>query len=81
MDYTSIFPLMRAELTLMAILVIVFLYDLIAGERGRRWFSAVTCVLLLVQVAELLGDDGPAGLAEAQTQFLIQHNLTTFYGN
>ena len=60
MDYTSIFPLMRAELTLMAILVIVFLYDLIAGERGRRWFSAVTCVLLLVQVAVNLVP-GPEG--------------------
>ena len=50
MDYTSIFPLMRAELTLTAILVLVFLYDLIAGERGPRWFSAVTCVLLTAQV-------------------------------
>ncbi len=50
MDYTSIFPLMRAELTLTAILVLVFLYDLIAGERGHRWFSAVTCVLLTAQV-------------------------------
>ena len=48
MDYTSIFPLMRAELTLTAILVLVFLYDLIAGERGHRWFSAVTCVLLQI---------------------------------
>ena len=50
MDYTSIFPLMRAELTLTAILVLLFLYDLIAGERGRRWFSAVACGLLVVQV-------------------------------
>ena len=48
MDYTSIFPLMRAELTLTAILVLLFLYDLIAGERGRRWFSAVACGLLVV---------------------------------
>ncbi len=60
MDYTSIFPLMRAELTLTAILVLVFLYDLIAGKRGHRWFSAVTCVLLLVQVVVNLVP-GPAG--------------------
>ena len=33
MDYTSIFTLMRAEVTLTAILVFVFLYDLMAGER------------------------------------------------
>ena len=50
MDYTSIFTLMRAEVTLTAILVFVFLYDLIAGQRGRRWFSAVVCGLLAVQV-------------------------------
>ncbi len=50
MDYTSILPLMRAELTLTAILVLVFLYDLIAGRRGHHYFSAVTCGLLVVQV-------------------------------
>ncbi len=40
---------MRPELTLIAVIVILFLYDLIAGKRGRRYFSAVACVLLLVQ--------------------------------
>ena len=50
MDYTTIFPLMRAELTLTALLVLVFLYDLIAGRRGHHWFSVVTCGLLVVQV-------------------------------
>ena len=33
MDYTSIFTLMRAEVTLTAILVFVFLYDLMAEKR------------------------------------------------
>ena len=50
MDYTSIFTLMRAEVTLTAILVFVFLYDLMAGERARRRFSAVVCCLMVVQV-------------------------------
>ena len=50
MDYTSIFTLMRAEVTLTAILVLVFLYDLVAGERGRRRFSAVVCGLLVVLI-------------------------------
>ncbi len=50
MDYTSIFTLMRAEVTLTAILVFVFLYDLVAGERARRRFSAVVCCLMVVQV-------------------------------
>ena len=60
MDYTSIFPLMRAELTLTAILVLLFVYDLIAGERGRRYFSAVACCLLAVQVVVNL-IPGPEG--------------------
>jgi len=41
---------MQAEVTLIAVIVLLFLYDLIAGERGRRWFSAVACGLLAVQV-------------------------------
>ena len=53
MDYTSIFTLMRAEVTLTAILVLVFLYDLVAGERGRCWFSAVTCGLLLLSALHM----------------------------
>ena len=62
MDYTSIFTLMRAEVTLTAILVLVFLYDLVAGERGRRRFSAVVCGLLAVQTAVcfLPGGEGEA---------------------
>ena len=49
MDYTSIFTLMRAEVTLTAILVLLFLYDLLAGERGRRHFTAVASLLLALQ--------------------------------
>ncbi|WP_295940468.1 NADH-quinone oxidoreductase subunit N [uncultured Alistipes sp.] len=50
MDYSNIFIYMRSELTLVAVIVLLFLYDLIAGEKGRRWFSLVACGLLLVQV-------------------------------
>ena len=49
MDYTSIFTLMRAEVTLTAILVLLFLYDLLAGERRRRHFTAVASLLLALQ--------------------------------
>ena len=62
MDYTSIFTLMRAEVTLTAILVLLFLYDLMAGERGRRYFSAVACSLMVVQVVVNLV---PAAAGEA----------------
>ena len=50
MDYSNIFSYMQAEVTLIAVIVLLFLYDLIAGERGRRRFSAVACGLLAVQV-------------------------------
>ena len=50
MDYSNIFTSMQAEVTLIAVIVLLFLYDLIAGERGRRRFSAVACGLLAVQV-------------------------------
>ena len=50
MDYSDIFSYMQAEVTLIAVIVLLFLYDLIAGERGRRRFSAVACGLLAVQV-------------------------------
>ena len=50
MDYSNIFSYMQAEVTLIAVIVLLFLYDLIAGERGRRWFSAVSVGLLEVQV-------------------------------
>jgi len=39
MDYSNIFTSMQAEVTLIAVIVLLFLYDLIAGERGRRRFS------------------------------------------
>ena len=50
MDYSNIFVYMQAEVTLVAVIVLLFLYDLVAGERGRRWFSPVACGLLVVQV-------------------------------
>ena len=37
---------MRPEVSLVAVLLIVFLYDLLAGEKGRRYFQPVTCLLL-----------------------------------
>jgi len=50
MDYANIFLYMRAEVTLTAELVLIFLFDLFAPERMRRHFSAVACGLLVVQL-------------------------------
>ncbi len=55
MDFGNIFSLMRPELTLIAILVIVFVYDLVAaGKTHHKWFGPVTCGLVLIQLAVTL---------------------------
>ncbi len=50
MNYTNLFSCMQAEVTLVGVIVLLFLFDLFAGERARRRFSAVACGLLLVQL-------------------------------
>lgn len=75
MDYTSIFTLMRAEVTLTAILVLVFLYDLVAGERGRLRFSAVVCGLLAVQTAVCLLPGGKGEAFGGMFQYHPMHGI------
>ena len=50
MDYSQ-FLYMRPELSLIVVMVILFIYDLLAGEKGRRYFQPLACVLLLVHIA------------------------------
>ena len=45
MNYLQFFD-MRAEVSLMALILIVFLYDLFTEGKERRGFHALTCVLL-----------------------------------
>ena len=47
MDYSQ-FLIMKDEISLIALMIVLFLFDLIAGQKGRRWFHPVACVLLLV---------------------------------
>ena len=49
MDYSQVL-LMRPELSLLAVIIILFIYDLVAGERGRRFMHPLACVLLLAHV-------------------------------
>lgn len=51
MDYAGIFTYMYTEIALTAITVIVLLYDLIAGERGRKFFHTFTCILMTLFIA------------------------------
>ncbi|MDR1525261.1 MAG: NADH-quinone oxidoreductase subunit N [Tannerella sp.] len=49
MDYSQ-FLCMRPELSLIAVTIILFLYDLYAGKILHKYFQPVTCILLLVHV-------------------------------
>ena len=53
MDYSNIFSYMQAEVTLIAVIVLLFLYDLIAGERGRRRFSAPSVFYSIRRISRL----------------------------
>ncbi|MDR0836151.1 MAG: NADH-quinone oxidoreductase subunit N [Tannerella sp.] len=50
MDYSQ-FLNMRPELSLIAVIVVLFLYDLFAGTKGRKLFQPVACLLLLAHIA------------------------------
>ncbi|MDR3328574.1 MAG: NADH-quinone oxidoreductase subunit N [Prevotellaceae bacterium] len=47
----SDFLFLRHELSLMAVFVILFIYDVAVGERGKRYFHAVACTLLGLHTA------------------------------
>lgn len=49
MDYSQ-FLYMRAELSLILVTVIIFVYDLFAGEKGRGYFQPLVCMLMLVHI-------------------------------
>lgn len=49
MDYSQ-FLYMKDELSLIAVLLIVFLFDLFAGEKARKYFQPLACILMAVQV-------------------------------
>lgn len=49
MDYSQ-FLYMRPELSLIAVIIIIFLYDLFAGEKARKHFQLLTCALLGIQI-------------------------------
>lgn len=42
---------MRPELSLIGVTIILFLYDLFVGEKGRKYFQPLACVLMLVHIA------------------------------
>lgn len=51
MDFSGILIYMRAEVALVAAIVIAFLYDLIAGQKARKFFNPLMCILMLACIA------------------------------
>ena len=51
MDFSGILIYMRPEIALMAAIVIAFLYDLIAGNKARKFFNPLMCMVMLACVA------------------------------
>lgn len=49
MDYSQ-FLYMKDELSLITVLLIVFLFDLFASEKARKYFQPLACVLMGVQI-------------------------------
>lgn len=48
MDYSS-FLEMKPELSLVAVMVLLLIYDLFSGKKGMRYFQSIACILLLFQ--------------------------------
>ena len=49
MDYSQ-FLHMRPELSLIVVMVVLFLYDLFAGEKLQRYIQPLSCILLLIHI-------------------------------
>ena len=48
MNYSEIITYMHTEIALIAVIVFAFLYDLMAGKRGRRFFHPVMCTVTAI---------------------------------
>ena len=52
-DFSGVFTYMHTEISLVAVIVIAFLYDLAAGSRGRQIFHPLMCILMLLFISIL----------------------------
>lgn len=75
MDYTNLFPYMQAEITLIAVIVLIFLFDLFAGARARRQFPALVAGLLLVQLLVNILPHGSGELFGGMFRYEAMHGV------
>ena len=50
MDFSN-FLLMRQEMSLMAVFVILFIYDIFCSDKGKQWFQPLACILFAIHTA------------------------------
>lgn len=50
-DFSGVLTYMHTEISLIAVIVIAFLYDLAAGAKGRSFFHSFMCILMLLFIA------------------------------
>ncbi len=74
----SNFLLLQQEMSLMAVFVILFIYDIFCSDKGKQWFQPVACVLFAVHTA--LGFF-PAPTGEAFGGMFVSSNITILMKN
>lgn len=50
MDFSN-FLLMQQEMSLMAVFVILFIYDVFCSDKGKQWFQPIACILFTLHTA------------------------------
>ena len=77
MDFSN-FLLMQQEMSLMAVFVIIFLYDLFCSEKGRQFFQPVACALFTIHtIVGFL----PAPTGEAFGGMFVSSDITILMKN
>lgn len=74
MDYSNIIH-MQAELTLIGVILILFLFDLFIGEKNRQYFQPLACILMGVQIIVNLIPNEPCELFGGMYQSVPMMNI------
>lgn len=75
MDYSQ-FLYMRPEVSLIAVIIILFLFDLFAGKKSRKYFQPLACILMLIYTAvNIIPSSEPQELFGGMYQYVPVMNI------
>ncbi len=77
MDFSN-FLLMQQEMSLMAVFVILFIYDVFCSDKGKQWFQPIACILFAIHTA--IGFL-PTPTGEAFGGMFVSSNITVMMKN